>query len=126
MCRSASPSDGRTGSIVGMKQGDGQPEVVSEGLPNDEAPPALTRDNRRGIIGTLAVLATLLTLVAFTTFAGYAVVIGLPAELLALACAVAVLAKTQRGSLSRRWAWALLVFTLIPVGLTTAYLVGVY
>jgi hypothetical protein len=71
------------------------------------------------------VLAIFLTLVASMTFAGYAVIVGVPVELLAVGCAIAVVALTQSGTRTRLWAWVLLASTLIPVGLTTAFFVSI-
>jgi hypothetical protein len=109
-----------------MEHGDPQADLLADWQPSDAAPPVLTPWSRRQIRGTLTVLAIVLTLVASMTFAGYAVVVGVPVELLAVGCAVAVVTLTRRGTRSRLWAWVLLAFTLIPVGLTTAYLVGIY
>lgn len=109
-----------------MTQGDSAGSVLPSERTVGEDHAAQTSVGRRGDPRALAIVAILLTLLASVTFAGYAVVIGLPVELVAVACAIWVVVLTQRGSRRRRWAWALVAFTMIPICLTAAYFLSIY
>jgi hypothetical protein len=86
---------------------------------------ATTTGNRAGWTVTFAVLAVVITPLALLTATGLLTPIGILAGLIAVSLATLVLVRTRKGMWPRRFAWALVVFSLLPWALTVAFLVTI-
>jgi hypothetical protein len=86
---------------------------------------ATTTGKRAALTVTFAVLAVVITPFAVLTATGFLAPIGVLAGLIAVSMATLVLVRTRKGLWPRRFAWALLVFSLLPWGLTAAFCVTI-
>ena len=86
---------------------------------------ATTAGSRAGWTATFAVLAVGITPFALLTATGLLTPIGILAGLIAVSLAALVLVRTRKGFWPRRFAWAVLVFSLLPWALTVAFFVTI-
>ena len=84
-----------------------------------------TTGYRTGWTVTFAVLAVLITPFALLTATGLLTPIGILAGLIAVSLATLVLVRTRKGFWPRRFAWALLVFSLLPWAVTVAFFITI-
>lgn len=108
-----------------MSNGDQRSDLLAEWGSDADAPPRLSTATRRGLIVVLTGLAVVLAPMAFLTSVGYAIVVGVPLEIVSVSSAIAVVCLTTSRTKGRRLSWLLLAVTLIPVGLTIAFLITI-
>jgi hypothetical protein len=80
---------------------------------------------RSGVTVALAAAAVLVTPFALLTATGLLTPIGVLAGLVAVSFAALVVVRTTSHRWPRRFAWALVVFSLLPWGVTVAYFITI-
>ncbi len=106
-----------------MSQGEQRYGLLTEWGSDSDAPPRLSASTRRGLIVVLVGLAIVLAPLALLTSVGYAIVVGVPLEVVSVSAAIAVVCLTASRTKGRHLSWLLLAVTLVPGGLTAAFLV---